>query len=117
MNKEMTPKEAFEKLVVNIMTGKLGNENKILITSVEQALNELEFYKSFPQLQEASLIPEVNLKLVTCELQLRELKIDVARYFELEEQAREKWGNGLDDVEAYEYTKLHLKLSKVGKEE
>ena len=46
--------------------------------------------------------------------ELEELKCDVARYFELYEQAREKWGNGLDDVEAYEYTKLHVKLSKVG---
>ena len=49
--------------------------------------------------------------------ELEELKRDVKRYFELWEQAREKWGNGLDDFEAYEYTKLHLKLSKVGKEE
>ena len=50
----MTPKEAFEKLIVNIMTGKLDNENKGLITSVEQALTELE-----------------------------ELKRDVKRYFEI----------------------------------
>lgn len=46
--------------------------------------------------------------------ELEELKRDVKRYFELWEQAREKWGNGLDDVEAYEATKLHIKLSKVG---
>lgn len=46
-----------------------------------------------------------------------DLKRDVKRYFELWEQAREKWGNGLNDVEAYEATKLHIKLSKVGREE
>ena len=48
--------------------------------------------------------------------ELEELKRDVKRYFELYEQAREKWGNGIDDKEAIEYTKLHLKLLKVGKE-
>lgn len=47
--------------------------------------------------------------------ELEELKRDVKRYFELEEQA--KHGNGIDDIEANEFTRLHIKLSKVGKEE
>ncbi len=42
---------------------------------------------------------------------------DVARYFELWEQGKSKCGNGIDDIEAYEFTKLHIKLSNVGKEE
>lgn len=46
-----------------------------------------------------------------------ELERDVKRYFELNEQAREKWGNGIDDKEAYELTQLHIKLSKAGEEE
>ena len=45
--------------------------------------------------------------------ELEELKRDVKRYFELDYQA--KMGIGTDDVESIEYTRLHIKLSKVGK--
>jgi len=45
--------------------------------------------------------------------ELEELKRDVNRFIELWEQA--KFGDGIDDVEAYEFTRLHIKLSKVGK--
>lgn len=139
MSKEMTPKEAFKWLFLKAskqhgqlwaikLTKPYGTRKKLVdeITSdldnhggelndtfniIEQALIELEFYKSFPQLQEASLIPEVNLKLVTCELQLRELKCDVKRYFDLghiEEPSTEQFE---------EYLKLTEKLLKVGNEE
>ena len=48
----MKQKEAFEKLVVNIMTGKLGDENKELLSTVEQALTELEALKRYPTSEE-----------------------------------------------------------------
>jgi hypothetical protein len=47
--------------------------------------------------------------------ELEELKRDVKSYFELDYQA--KISGGIDDVEANKYTRLHIKLLKVGKEE
>ena len=83
----MTPKEAFE------MLEKCG-------TNTEQPYEDM-------------ILEALYQSLTSYE----ELKRDVKRYFELYELARDKWGNGLDYVEAYEYTKLHIKLSKVGNEE
>ena len=57
----------------------------------------------------------VNGINVTEELKkYEELKRDVKRYFELDYRA--KISGGIDDKEAMEYTRLNIKLSKVGKE-
>lgn len=45
--------------------------------------------------------------------ELDELKRDVARFMELDYQD----SDGMDDVDTIEYTRLYIKLSKVGKEE
>ena len=47
--------------------------------------------------------------------ELEELKRDVKRFMKLDYQA--KTGDGIDNVEANEYTRLHRKLVKVSKEE
>lgn len=92
------------------------------IDIVDKALNDLERLKKFKETfdnyelaKRQDFIAYENW--LECENELAELKCDVKRYFELYEQAREKWGNGIDDKEAIEYTKLHLKLLEVGKEE
>lgn len=95
MNKVVTPKETFK--------AKVRRAHKVYTNEDGVQMCEMEFRKY--------LVMEQALT------ELEELKRDVKRYFELYEQAREKWGNGLDEVEAYEYTKLHIKLSKVGKKE
>ena len=82
------------------------------IKIVDKIYNETDFTK-----EELQPLIDYLDKSETTEKELNELKRDVARYFELWGQAKEKWGNGLDDKEAIEYTKLHLKLSKAGKEE
>ena len=130
MSNEMTPKEAFQRIEsvieladdsvnTNTATGRELEEAIIRINDniklVRQALTELEFYKSFPQLQEASLIPEVNLKLVTCELQLRELRRDVKRFNELRATFRcAPETLSVDDIKEYEV--LSDKIWKVGNE-
>ena len=47
--------------------------------------------------------------------ELDELKCDVKRLIELDYQGKN--GDGIDDIDAIEYTRLHIKLSKVGKED
>ena len=47
--------------------------------------------------------------------ELEELKRDVKRFMKLDYQGKN--GDGIDDVDAIEYTRLHIKLSKVGNEE
>ena len=83
---------------------------------IVKALNELDFICIDVDKKDTYIFKMLN-DLVPFLEKISQLEKDVKRYFELWEQAREKWGNGLDDFEAYEYTKLHLKLSKVGKEE
>lgn len=78
---------------------------------LKKALTELEELKRYPTAEEVALIPEANIKLVTCELQLRELKRDVARYFELE-------GNYQKSLHEYhEMEHIKNKIMKVGNEE
>ena len=58
----------------------------------------------------------VNGINITEELEkYEELKRDVKRFMELDYQGKN--GDGIDDVDAIEYTRLHIKLSKVGNEE
>lgn len=85
----MTPKEAFEKIkrVVKLLQRKLETNEQ-----------------------------DENMDIVDNALtEFEELKRDVKRYFELDYQA--KIGDGIDNVEANEYTILHRKLSKVGVED
>lgn len=98
----MTPKEAF-----NDITHELRQRH-------------MDMYTDYDKESVSLVIDEMNKRETIVDqalTELEELKRDVSRYFELWEQAREKWGNGLDDKETHEYTKLHLKLMKVGKEE
>ena len=83
-----------------------------LVKALDELENAKHNYEALKEFYDNSVA--YGLKIQS---ELNELNHDVARYFELYEQAREKWGNGLDDKEANEYTKLHLKLMKVGKEE
>lgn len=86
------------------------------VIDIVKALLELDFICIDVDKKDTYIFKMLN-DLVPFLEKISQLEKDVKRYFELYEQAREKWGNGLDDVEAYEYAKLHLKLSKVGKGE
>lgn len=123
----MTPKEPLQRFIDFVNSSKIDEVNTLVFYGYE--IEELKkFLKEHKRLQEFKGTFD-NYELakkqgfiafenwLECERELAELKRDVVRYFELYEQAREKWGNGIDDKEAIEYTKLHLKLLEVGKEE
>jgi len=78
---------------------------------LKKALTELEELKRYPTVEEVALIPEANIKLVTCELQLRELKCDVKRYFELEGNYQKS------SHEYHEMEYIKNKLLEVGNED
>ena len=92
----MTAKEALEK-VFRIYDTAYGREQ----------LTILNLGLSFEETAQCEKV--INQALT----ELEELKRDVKRYFELDYQD----DDGMDDVDAIEYTRLYIKLSKVGNEE
>ena len=117
MSKEMTPKEELK--IGDTVTIDFGNYGVIgEIVSISEIDNEYEIvYHTLT----TDFFPIEHLALTVKPLQiinqalteLEELKRDVKRYFELDYQD----DDGMDDVDAIEYTRLYIKLSKVGIEE
>lgn len=123
----MTAKEPLQRFVDFVNSSKIDEVNTLVFYGYE--IEELKkFLKEHKRLQEFKETFD-NYELskrqdfiafenwLECERELAVIKCDVKRFMELYEQAREKWGNGIDDKEAIEYTKLHLKLLEVGMEE
>lgn len=117
---------------LNEITGEIKMSKDIENYSVQQCHDELVILESPKLPPEQSMYHDMALDVIASRKQrikerllqfeqslaeLDELKRDVKRYFELWEQAKSKWGNGINDIEANEVTKLHIKLSKVGNEE
>ena len=127
----MKQKEAFEKLVVNIMTGKLGDENKELLSTVEQALTELEELKRYPTSDEVVVI-SLNHEDVRKSIGKNDVKsVAIQNDYITIQQAKDKVHEELvRDVKRYfefglyvkasdkkEYDELIERLKKVGTKE
>ena len=112
-------KKAWKALdtLKDVDTGVSGSD---ALNIIEQALNDLERLKKFKEtFDNYELVKRQDFiayeNWLECEGELEELKRDIARYFELDYRA--KISDGIDDKEAMEYTRLHIKLLEVGKEE
>lgn len=112
MSKEMTAKEALKWLFLKAskqhyqlwaikLTKPYGERKKL----VDEITSDLDNHGG--ELNDTFNIIEQALN------ELEELKHDVKRFMELDYQD----DDGMDDVDAIEYTRLYIKLSKVGNEE
>ncbi len=85
------------------------------LDNVYEIKNAIKYLKGNPNIKEDSYSLEALYYIEQALTELEELKCDVKRFMELDYQGKN--GDGIDDVDAIEYTRLHIKLSKVGNEE